>query len=218
MTLSIAAGSTVLFIGDSITEGGRDDARGSIGDGYVRMAADAWAAAHPDHPITVLNRGVGGDRVGDLRLRWTRDAIEVQPDVVTLMVGVNNTWRAMDSNDPTPIDDFTADYRHLLERLRSETSAQILLIEPFILPVRPEQWEWRADLDPRIAVVRRLASEFRTRLLAADGLLTEHAVNADGSHGGAAAGFMRYASDGVHLTGDGAALLASAWLAQTRAA
>ena len=76
MTLRIAAGSTLLFIGDSITEWGRDDATGSIGHGYVRMVADAWATAHPEHPVTVVNKGIGGDRASDLlRTRGFRVAV-----------------------------------------------------------------------------------------------------------------------------------------------
>lgn len=217
MTLSIKAGSTVLFIGDSITEWGRDDAAGSIGHGYVRMAADGWAAAHPDHPITVVNKGIGGNRAVDLRERWTRDAIDVAPDVVTLMVGINDTWRRFDAGDATSTESYEADLRHILGRLAAETSAQVLLIEPFVLPVRADQWEWREDLDARIAVVRRVAAETGAALLAADGLLTELAVNAGGNSGGEARGFARYADDGVHLTDEGNTELAAAWLARTEA-
>lgn len=217
MTLSIKAGSTVLFIGDSITEWGRDDATGSIGHGFVRMAADSWAVAHPGHPITVVNKGIGGDRVIDLRNRWTRDAIDVAPDVVTIMVGINDTWRRFDIGETTTTASYEADLRSILGRLAAETSAQVLLIEPFVLPVRPDQWEWREDLDARIAVVRRVAAETGATLVAADGLLTELAVNAGGNTDGESSGFARYADDGVHLTDEGNAELAAAWLARTEA-
>lgn len=215
MTLSIKAGSTVLFIGDSITEWGRDDATGSIGHGYVRKAADLWAAAHPDHPVTVVNKGIGGNRVVDLRARWTRDAIDVAPDVVSVMIGINDTWRAMDSGEVTTTESYEADYRHILDRLVSETAAQLLLVEPFLLPVTPEQWAWRPDLDPRIAVVRRLAAEYGATLVAADGLLTQLAVNSGGDT--PVDGFARFADDGVHLTDEGADALAAAWIASTEA-
>ncbi|SDD44565.1 Lysophospholipase L1 [Sanguibacter gelidistatuariae] len=217
MTLSIKAGSTVLFIGDSITEWGRDDAAGSLGHGYVRMAADGWAAAHPEHPITVINKGIGGNRAVDLRERWTRDAIDVAPDVVTIMVGINDTWRRFDADDATSTESYETDLRFILGRLAAETSAQVLFIEPFVLPVLADQWEWREDLDARIAVVRRVAAETGATLLAADGLLTELAVNAGGNSGGETRGFARYADDGVHLTDEGNAELAAAWLARTEA-
>lgn len=220
MTLRIAAGSTLLFIGDSITEWGRDDATGSIGHGYVRIAADAWAAAHPQHPVTVVNKGIGGNRAADLRERWTRDALEVRPDIVTIMVGINDTWRRFDIGETTSTAAYEADYRHLLERLHDETHAQVLLVEPFLLPVRPDQWEWREDLDARIAVVRRLAVEHGATLLAADGMLHGLAAEASLALGGAeagAAGFARYADDGVHLTDEGNAALAAAWVELTEA-
>jgi len=213
MTLSIKAGSTVLFIGDSITEWGRDDSTGSLGHGYVQRAADLWAVVHPDHPVTVVNKGIGGNRVADLRARWTRDAIDVAPDVVTVMIGINDTWRAMDSGEVTTTEAYEADYRHILDRLVAETAAQLLLVEPFLLPVTPEQWTWRADLDPRIAVVRRLAAEYGATLIAADGLLNELAVNSGGDT--PVSGFARYADDGVHLTDEGADALAVAWVGST---
>lgn len=215
MTLSIKAGSTVLFIGDSITAGGRDYAVVELGQGFVRMAADGWARAHPAHPITVLNHGIGGNRVADLRGRWTQDAIDQRPDIVTIMIGVNETWRAMGSGDPTSIEAYEADYRHILGRLVDETEAQVLLIEPFLLPVTSDQWSWRRDLDPRIQVTRRLAGEFEATFVSVDGLLNQLAVNAGGNRNGQAAGFARYAADGVHPTAEGAAAIADAWLAET---
>lgn len=215
MTLSIKAGSTVLFIGDSITAGGRDYNAVELGHGFVQMAAHSWALTHPDHPITVLNHGIGGNRVADLRGRWTQDAIDPHPDIVTIMIGVNETWRAMSSGDPTSIAAYEADYRHILGRLVDETEAQILLIEPFLLPVTSDQWTWRSDLDPRIQVTRRLAGEFGTTFVSVDGRLNQLAVNAGGNCDGQAAGFARYADDGVHPTAAGAAVIADAWLAET---
>ena len=215
MTLSIKAGSTVLFIGDSITEWGRDDSTGSLGNGYVQRAADLWGVVHPDHPVTVVNKGIGGNRVADLRTRWTRDAIDVAPDVVTVMIGINDTWRAMDSGEVTTTEAYEADYRHILDRLVAETAAQLLLVEPFLLPVTPEQWAWHSDLDPRIAVVRRLAAEYSATLVEADGLLNELAVNSGGDT--PISGFARYADDGVHLTDEGADVLAVAWVGTTEA-
>src|SRR5437016_4454777 len=81
--------------------------------------------------------------------------------------GVNDMWRRYDDDDPTSVEDFEANYRKLLERLGG--TAALILVEPFLLPVREEQWSWRADLDPKIQVVRRLAYEFGATLVPADG-------------------------------------------------
>ncbi|MEV1007172.1 SGNH/GDSL hydrolase family protein [Streptomyces sp. NPDC049881] len=203
-TLSIPPGSTVLFQGDSITDAGRRTGLGDgLGDGYAALAARLLTDRHPGSGLVFLNRGVGGDRVADLRARWTDDAVALKPALVSVLVGVNDTWRRYDSGLTTDIAAYEADYRHLLTRTADETGARLLLVEPFLVPVTPEQWTWREDLDPRIQAVRRLAEEFGAGLLAADGLLNQAARTA----GGAA----RVAADGVHPTPYGHEVLAHAW-------
>ena len=204
MAISLPSGSTVLFQGDSITDADRlSDPDNSLGRGYARMAADLVRAARPDSGIIFINRGVAGDRVQDLRRRWRRDALALKPGLVSVMVGVNDTWRCYGSGDPAPRRAYEDDYRAMLTQIHDELGAQIILIEPFLIPVTDEQWSWREDLDPRIQTVRRLAEEFDAALLAADGLLNQAARNA----GGAA----HIVLDGVHPTPLGHELLARAW-------
>lgn len=192
MRLHLAPEATVPFQGDSITAAGRGGPCGELGDGYARMSADLLRTRHPDSRLTVLNRGISGHRARDLRARWQADAVDLKPDLVSVMVGVNDTWRRFDSGEPTTAEAYEEDYRFLLARLRETSGAQLLLVEPFLVPVTPEQWQWRADLDPRIHVVRRLAEEFDAALLAADGLLNQ-AARAEGDP-------ARVAADGVHPT------------------
>ncbi|AUY47626.1 SGNH/GDSL hydrolase family protein [Streptomyces sp. CB01881] len=197
-------GPTVLFQGDSITDAGRRrDAPADLGRGYVALAAGHLAAARPG--LTVLNRGVAGDRVRDLRARWERDTLAHRPDVLSLLVGVNDTWRRYDADQVTSVAEWEADYRHLLTEARDRTGADLILVEPFLVPVTAEQWTWRQDLDPRIHAVRRLAAEFGAGLLSADGLLNQAARTAGGPE--------LVAADGVHPTPLGHRLLAEAWTA-----
>lgn len=198
----LAGANRLLFHGDSITDAERttDDAAG-LGRGYVRLIADALRTTHPD--LHVANRGVSGFRVRDLRARWAEDVLAARPDVVSVMVGVNDTWRRYDAGDATPVDGWTEDYRHLLETAAA-AGARLVLVEPFLVPARQDQWTWREDLDGRIQAVRRLAEEYGALLLAADGLMNQAARTA----GGAA----KVASDGVHPEPYGHALLAAAWL------
>ncbi|MDT0345749.1 SGNH/GDSL hydrolase family protein [Streptomyces litchfieldiae] len=204
MPLHLPPGTTVLFQGDSITDAGRLAEPGEgLGDGYARVGADLLRARHPEAGITFLNRGISGNRVADLRARWADDALALKPDLVSVMIGINDTWRRYDSGDATAVETYEADYRFLLTRVKEELGAQLLLIEPFLLPVSPEQWEWREDLDPRIHVVRRLAEEFDAALLTADGLLNQAAR--------AAGGAAEVAADGVHLTPFGSRVLGEAW-------
>ncbi|MET9615657.1 SGNH/GDSL hydrolase family protein [Kitasatospora indigofera] len=202
MPLVLPPGATVLFQGDSITDAGRDrQAHTHLGGGYAALAAERLLTARPG--VTVLNRGVSGDRVRDLRARWERDTVAHRPALLSVMAGVNDTWRRYDLGEPSPADVWEEDYRQLLTGLRERFDTQLVLIEPFVVPVTPEQWDWRADLDPRIHAVRRLAGEFDARLLAADGLLNQAAR--------AAGGPEAIAEDGVHPTPLGHRVLAEAW-------
>ncbi|MEW2547300.1 SGNH/GDSL hydrolase family protein [Streptomyces sp. NPDC047002] len=204
MPLRLPSDATILFQGDSITDTSRRTLPGDgLGNGYARMAADLLRERHPASAATFVNRGVSGDRVCDLRARWDEDTLALRPDLVSVLVGVNDTWRRYDSGDATTTAAYERDYRHLLVRVRDGLGARLLLVEPFLVPVEAEQWEWREDLDPRIHVVRRLAEEFDAPLLPADGLLNAAARE----HGGARA----VAGDGVHPTPLGHAVLARAW-------
>ncbi|WP_406143122.1 SGNH/GDSL hydrolase family protein [Streptomyces sp. NBC_01012] len=204
MTISLHRSATVLFQGDSITDVGRlVEPDSPLGNGYVRMAAERVLTALPDAGITFVNRGVAGDGVSDLRARWREDALDIQPDVVSVLIGVNDTWRRYCSGVVTSVRAYENDYRTMLAQVRDELDAQLILIEPFLVPVQDEQWAWREDLDPRIQVVRRLAEEFDAELLAADGLLNQAAR--------AVGGAELITGDGVHPTPLGHTVLAEAW-------
>lgn len=197
----------VLFIGDSVTDCGRDRSDpADLGSGYVAMVArseDDSAATGRAGAVEFVNRGISGDRVRDLRRRWRQDCLDLRPDLVSILIGVNDTWRRYDSDDPTGVEDFERDYADLLDRTRRRLPAtRIALLEPFLLPVRPAQRSWREDLDPKLAVVRRLAEEYAATLVPLDVVLT----NAADESGPAA-----LAADGVHPTAEGHALIARTW-------
>lgn len=202
MTSGSAAGRLV-FVGDSITDAGRDRADvTSLGDGYVSLVAGDLPGAE------VRNLGVGGDRAVDLEARWDRDVAGSAPDVLTLYVGVNDTWRRFDRDDPTSAADFEAAYRRLLDRVPG--TPRLVLIEPFLLPVRAEQHDWLDDLAGKRDVVTRLAAETGAALVPLHGLLTA-AAEAAGP-----AGAESLAPDGVHPTPTGSRAIADAWLAAYR--
>lgn len=91
----------VLFQGDSITDAGRDRTDPHyLGEGYPKYAAEALRAKFPNETFEFINLGISGDRTVDLLNRWQKDCIDVQPDVVSILIGVNDTWRRYDSNAP----------------------------------------------------------------------------------------------------------------------
>lgn len=205
MPLQLPRRATVVFQGDSITDADRTEhPTHGLGHGYAGMSVELLRTLHPDSGFTFINRGVSGDRISDLRARWHEDAVALAPDLLSVMIGVNDTWRRYTRGEITGIESYEDDYRDLLTRIRESSGAQLLLIEPFLVPVTSEQWAWREDLDPRIHVVRRLAEEFGAALLSADGLLNQAARSA-----GSAA---LIAGDGVHPTPFGHRVLARAWV------
>ena len=205
VTTFLTHGDRVLFQGDSITDWGRDrEDPTSLGHGWVAIAAALAGARRPDLGVTFLNRGVGGDTARMVRDRWEQDALALEPTVISLLVGVNDTWRRYDSGLRTSTQEYEEHYRALLDSARERLDVRFVLVEPFLLPLTPAQETWREDLDPRIDVVRALAREYGTRLLAAD-LLFREAIEAAGSA-------EHWTTDGVHLTPAGNGLLAEAWL------
>jgi lysophospholipase L1-like esterase len=198
----------VLFIGDSITDAGRNrEDPSSLGSGYAAMAAGRFIADNPGHRVRFLNRGIGGNRAIDLVSRWDTDCLAHKPDVVSVMIGINDTWRRYDSDDPTPVEDFAERYRRVLTATVDQ-GASLILLEPFLVPVREQLWDWREDLDPKVVVVRRLAHEFGATLVPTDGLLAQAATESSP---------QEWSSDGVHPTPAGHALIARAWLAAVTA-
>lgn len=209
MTTFLRPGDRVLLTGDSITDWGRDRSDpASLGHGYAGIVAALAGVRLPEHDLQFLNRGVGGDTTAMLRARWEADALDLAPTVVSVLIGVNDTWRRFDDDggetgEVTSAADYEEDLRAVLTSARERLGARLVLVEPFVVPVTAAQHRWRADLDPRIAVVRRLAAELRAVLVPADGLLAAAAVRTSPE---------RWAYDGVHPTPAGHGLLAEAWL------
>lgn len=105
----------VLFQGDSITDAGRDYADPHhLGDGYPKYAAEAIRERFPDETFEFINLGISGNRTTDLLERWQKDCIAVQPDVLSILIGINDTWRRYDSNLPMTVEEYEANYRRLV--------------------------------------------------------------------------------------------------------
>jgi lysophospholipase L1-like esterase len=201
----LAPGMTVLFQGDSITDCGwnRQD-ENSLGGGYPARVAGLWNNLAPGATVRFFNRGISGNRVKDLLDRYDRDFRALQPDLVSILIGINDTWRRYDSNDPTSTEKFEESYRALLENLKRDLPrTKILIMEPFLLRTTPAK-DWREDLDPKIQAVRGLAKEFADVFIPLDGIFTRYAVEGRRE--------ADMAADGVHPTSAGHGIIALEWL------
>ncbi|MFG1911893.1 SGNH/GDSL hydrolase family protein [Kribbella sp. NPDC048928] len=201
--MMLADGARVMFTGDSITDCHRRDTDNPLGYGYPLLVAGQWGLRQPDRVPVWMNTGISGDTLAGLGSRWQTDVLDERPDVVSILIGINDCgYRFSFGHDEVTADSYRAGYRQLLEPL---AGVQLVLIEPFLLPVKEEQWAWRADLDAKIQVVRELAREFGARLVAADGMFAELAAGNNPEH---------WLSDGVHPTAAGHQALSEAWLRQ----
>lgn len=196
--------ATVLFQGDSITDAGRSrETDADLGRGYAAMVAAWFSALYPARHVRFLNRGISGNRAKDLRARWQRDCLDLDPTWVSILIGINDTWRRYDSNDPTPVAVYEDNYRAILEQTRDRLDAQIIILEPFVLPTPPDRVAWREDLDPKIAVARKLAREFGATFVPLDGPFASAATRREMDF---------WLPDGVHPSPAGHALIAQTWL------
>lgn len=208
MTTLIADKSVVLFQGDSITDAGRLGSEDGMGFGYASLVAAWFSALYPEKAVRFINRGISGDRVVDLAQRWQQDCLDLKPDWVSILIGINDTWRRYDSNEPTTTEQYESGYRALLRQTVQNTSARLILCEPFVLPVPPDRIAWREDLDPKIDAARRLAREFNAIYVPLDGLFAQASTQAAPEF---------WAKDGVHPAMAGHALMAQAWLRAVKA-
>lgn len=201
-------GQTILFQGDSITDCGRD--RNNVncyGHGYVRIVASLLGARYPEADLTFINKGISGNRVKDLAARWQEDCLDLKPDWLSILIGVNDCWRAFDRNDPTTVEAFEEKYREILDAVKGKVE-QLVICEPFLLPVPEDRKAWRVDLDPKIHVARALAREYGAIYVPFDGAFAAAACRQEMSY---------WAHDGVHPSPAGHGLMAKTWLQAVKA-
>lgn len=198
----------ILFQGDSITDGNRGrsaDPNHILGHGYAFIIAAKYGAAFADRNLTFLNRGISGNTVLDLEKRWQKDTLELQPDVLSILIGVN------DNSHSVPVDQYEQTY----DKLLSDTEAanpkvRFVLCEPFTLPVgaRKTNWEpWSAGIRQRQEIVARLAAKHHAALVHFQKVFEDACQRAPAEY---------WIWDGVHPTYSGHQLMADEWVRTVR--
>ena len=117
----IEKNSTILFQGDSITDAGRDRKReatvndkNALGDGYVSWISTKLFADRAEDGLKIYNRGISGDKVFQLAERWQKDCLDIKPDVLSILVGVNDFWHLLSGQYDGTLEKYEQDYRALL--------------------------------------------------------------------------------------------------------
>jgi lysophospholipase L1-like esterase len=171
-TTKIHPNSTLLMIGDSITDCGRispaaEIVRDSLGYGYVQLINKLFSATCPRQHIRVINRGISGNTVRNLAARWQSDVLDLKPDWLSILIGINDVWPKFDICQPdewyVSIDEYASTLERLISTTRLQVKGMVLMTPYCIEPNRADPM--RAMMDRYGDVVRRLAGQYQTILV-----------------------------------------------------
>jgi lysophospholipase L1-like esterase len=206
----IAPGDTVLFQGDSITDSGRkknsskpNDST-AMGRGYAWMAATQLLLDMPDAQLKIFNRGISGNKVYQLAERWQADCLDLKPNVLSILIGVNDFWHKHKHNYEGTLEKYETDYRALVKRTKDALpDVKLIICEPFTLKVGSVDDTWFPEFDGYRAAAKRVAE-------AAGAVFVPFQTKFDAAVKLAPPGV--WAADGVHPSCDGSAIMAHWWL------
>lgn len=203
--------AVVLFQGDSITDAGRDREKelpnnaGSFGRGYALLAASYLLKALPEKNLTLYNRGISGNKVFQLADRWEKDCLDLKPDVLSILIGVNDYWHKRNGNYDGTVEIYENDYRKLLKRTKENLpGVKLVICEPFyVLETTAVDETWVEPMKQYQAAAKKIAKEFSAVWVPFQKVFDEAVKVAPGKY---------WTADGVHPSMAGAQLMAEAWL------
>ena len=185
----------ILFQGDSITDAGRNRKdMHNLGEGYPLYASKFIKFRYPDEEFEFINLGISGDRTENLVERLQKDFIDIDPDIVSIMIGVNDTWHRAAEKNWLSDEQFENNYRTVLQALKDKTHAKIIMIEQYLLPAEDKDY-MRIDLNGKIDITRKLAREFADVYIPMDGIFAKACISKPSKH---------WSEDGVHPNANGA--------------
>jgi lysophospholipase L1-like esterase len=204
-------GDTVLFQGDSITDAGRSrehasepNSQPALGSGYAWLAASGLLVSEPDAELQVFNRGISGNKVFQLAERWNEDCLFMEPDLLSILIGVNDIWHSRGDNYDGTVEIYERDYHALIERTRTAMpDVQLVICEPFVLRCGAIDDSWFPEFDEYRAAARRVSDQHGATWVGFQAMFDEAIKYAPPEH---------WAGDGVHPSSAGAALMAQTWL------
>jgi lysophospholipase L1-like esterase len=209
--LTIKKGDVILFQGDSITDAGRDKEKElannavSFGQGYAFLAASALLNTLAEKELTIYNRGISGNKVYQLAERWQKDCLDLKPDVLSILIGVNDYWHQRNGHYDGTVEVYENDFRKLLTHT-NETLPGINLVicEPFYVTGTSAVDEtWAEPMKQYQAAAKKIAKEFGALWVPFQAVYDEAVKHAPPAY---------WTGDGVHPAMPGAQLMAEAWL------
>jgi lysophospholipase L1-like esterase len=204
---------TIVFQGDSITDGNRgrtDDPNHIMGHGYAFSIASRLGADYPDRHLKFINKGISGNTIQDLSARWQADTLNLKPDIISILAGVNNVYFSL-RGDSAVLTEFETAYRDLLTRTRLALPHALLVLgNPFILPVGTVSANlaaWTDAIHTCQAGAKKLAQEFDAVWVDYQGMFTEACKRAPAAY---------WIWDGIHPTVPGHELMAREWITRVK--
>lgn len=209
--VQLADHDTILFQGDSITDAGRDKENNSpnsnrmLGNGYALLAAVNLLETHAAKQLSIYNKGISGNKVHQLDARWDKDCLTIKPNVLSILIGVNDYWHTLSSGYDGTIQVYCNDYRKLLDRtMEALPDVKLIIGEPFAVNhVKAVTDDWFPAFDEYRAAAREIADAYGAVFIPYQQVFDEAAKRAAPSY---------WTGDGVHTTLAGAQLMAEAWL------
>jgi lysophospholipase L1-like esterase len=208
--IRLSKDNVILFQGDSITDAGRNkedtgfNTARILGSGYAMLAAaDVLNDFAPLGP-RIYNRGISGNKVYQLAERWEKDCLELKPDILSILIGVNDFWHKLNGNYNGTIEIYRNDYTALLERtFKALPNVKLIIGEPFAVSgVKAVDDKWYPEFNEYRKAAAEIASRFGAIFIPFQKIFDEAGKKAPGSY---------WTGDGVHPSLAGAQLMADAW-------
>lgn len=204
-------GVVVLFQGDSITDAGRDkraegnaNHSGAMGRGYVNLIASQLLADNAAAMPQIYNRGISGNRVPNLDERWEKDCLEIKPDVLSILIGVNDIWHKLNGQYDGTAKTYEDGYMALVDRtLKTLPQVRLIVCEPFVLKCGAVTDKWFPEFHDYRAAARRVAEAFDATFVPFQAMFDEAIKVAPPNW---------WAGDGVHPSMAGAERMAQTWM------
>ena len=213
--ITLKKDSVILMQGDSITDAGRDKANNNansfdmLGGGYSLFIASQLLAKHADKQLKIYNRGISGNKVYQLRDRWEPECLAFMPDVLSILIGVNDYWHTLTGGYKGTAEVYENDYRALLNYTKGKLpNIQFVICEPFALKGGSaiDESKWFPMFDEYRRIAKKLAGEFNA-------VFVPFQAGFDAAVKQAPARY--WANDGVHPDIPGRQLMANMWLEAT---
>lgn len=160
--INLEPNNTIVFIGDSITDAGRrEPAYSPLGYGYVHFAANQLFAKHPELNLNIINTGISGNTIRDLDARWKTDCLDLKPDILSILIGINDVWRQHGGmlDEAVLLNEYKSTYERLLSQTKEKYNCRLVLMEPFMFCDNTHDPMFNA-LKEYIKTVNELAKKF----------------------------------------------------------